>query len=124
MEKQNIALVGLGRVGSTFLRTVSNKQDRVNLVCAVESSDTPGKTQAIAAGVKMSTLGEITAAGNKLDIIFDLTGNPEVRKQLRELLAQNKNQHTVIAPESVARLIWSLISDEALPAPEGHKTGY
>lgn len=125
MEKQNIALVGLGRIGSTFLRTVSNKQNRgVNVLYAVESSDTPGKTQAIAAGVQISTLGEIAAAGNKLDIIFDLTGNPDVRKQLREQLALHKNQHTVIAPESVARLIWSLLSDEALPATEGRNTGY
>ncbi|MDH4234681.1 MAG: hypothetical protein OEV15_06065 [Gallionella sp.] len=125
MEKQNVALVGLGRIGSTFLRAISGKQNRgVNLVCAVESSDTPGKAQAIAAGIKISTLNELAAAGNKLDIIFDLTGNPEVRKQLREQLAQNKNQHTVIAPESVARLIWSLISDDALPASEGRSTGY
>lgn len=125
MEKQNIALAGLGRIGSTFLRAVSNKQDRgVNLLYAAEPFDTPGKAQAIAAGIQISTLEEIAAAGNKVDIIFDLTGNPEVRKQLRELLVLHKNQHTVIAPESVARLIWSLISDEALPVIEGRKTGY
>lgn len=124
MGKQNIALVGLGRIGSAFLREISGKQGSLNLLYAAEPFDTPGKTQAIAAGIPMATLEEIAAAGNKVDIIFDLTGNPDVRKQLREQLAAHKNQHTVIAPESVARLIWSLISTEALPAIEGRATGY
>ncbi|BBJ00213.1 hypothetical protein FGKAn22_19050 [Ferrigenium kumadai] len=124
MGKQNIALVGLGRIGSAFLREISGKQERLNLLFAAEPSNTPGKAQAIAAGIPMATLEEIAAAGNKVDIIFDLTGNPDVRKQLREQLAAHKNQHTVIAPESVARLIWSLISSEALPVIEGRITGY
>lgn len=124
MGKQNIALVGLGRIGSAFLREISGKQGRLNLLFAAEPADTPGKAQAIAAGIPMATLEEIAAAGNKVDIIFDLTGNPDVRKQLREQLAAHKNQHTVIAPESVARLIWSLISTEALPVIEGRVTGY
>lgn len=124
MGKQNIALVGLGRIGSAFLREISSKQGRsLNLLYAAEPADTPGKAQAIAAGIQMATLEKIAAADN-LDIIFDLTGNPDVRKQLREQLAAHKNQHTVIAPESVARLIWSLISDEALPVIEGRRTGY
>ena len=125
MEKQNIALVGLGRIGSAFLRGVSNKQNQgVNLLYAAESADTPGKAQAIAAGIRIATLEEIAAAGTKVDIIFDLTGNPAVRKQLREQLAAHKNQHTVVAPESVARLIWSLIGNEALPEIQGRNTGY
>ena len=125
MEKQNIALVGLGRIGSAFLREISNKQNRgVNLLYASELADTPGKAQAIAAGIRIATLEEIAAAGAKVDIIFDLTGNPAVRKQMREQLAAHKNQHTVIAPESVARLIWSLISSEALPETQNRNTGY
>jgi predicted dinucleotide-utilizing enzyme len=125
MGKQNIALVGLGRIGSAFLREISGKQGKsLNLLYAAEPANTPGKAQAIAAGIPMATLEEIAAAGSKVDIIFDLTGNPDVRKQLREQLAANKNQHTVIAPESVARLIWSLISTESLPVIEGRVTGY
>lgn len=123
MAKQNIALVGLGRIGSAFLREIG-KQQSVNILYAAESADTPGKAQAAAAGIRIATLEEIAAAGDKVDIIFDLTGNPGVRKQLRESLAASRNQHTVIAPESVARLIWSLTSNEALPVVEGHKSGY
>lgn len=125
MAEQNIALVGLGRIGSAFLQEISNKRERgVNVLLAAEVSDTPGKAQAIKAGIRIATLQEITASGTRLDIIFDLTGNPEVRKQLREGLAMHNNQHTVIAPESVARLIWSLISDEKLLEIQGRNTGY
>jgi predicted dinucleotide-utilizing enzyme len=123
MARQNIALVGLGRIGSAFLREIG-KQQSVNILYAAEPADTPGKAQAVAAGIRIATLEEVAAAGDKVDIIFDLTGNSDVRKQLRERLAASRNQHTVIAPESVARLIWSLISDEALPVIEGRKSGY
>lgn len=123
MARQNIALVGLGRIGSAFLREIG-KQQGVNILYAAEPADTPGKAQAVAAGIRIATLEEIASAGDKVDIIFDLTGNSEVRKQLRERLAASRNQHTVIAPESVARLIWSLVSDEALPVIEGRKSGY
>lgn len=124
MAKQNIALVGLGRIGSAFLREISGKKQSVNILYAAEPSNTPGKAQAIAAGIRIATLDEIASAGDEVDIIFDLTGNPEVRKRLREQLAAHQNHHTVIAPESVARLIWSLISNEALPILEGHTAGY
>lgn len=62
--------------------------------------------------------------GDKVDIIFDLTGIISVRKELREKLQVTNNNHTVIASETIVRLIWSLISEDALPVIEGRKTGY
>lgn len=122
---QNIAIVGLGRVGSVFMRGMVNKHGKgVNLVCVAEPSETPGRAQAIAADVPLASLEAMAAMGDKVDIIFDLTGNPEVRKQMRELMAQFGNRHTAIAPESVARLIWALIGTEALPEIAGRNTGY
>lgn len=125
MEKQNIAVIGLGRIGSAFLREMVNKKERgINLAYASEKMDTPGKAQAVAAGIKLVALDEIVELGNNIDILFDLTGNPEVRKELREKMSASGNRHTVIASETIARLIWSLISAEALPVIEGRKTGY
>ena len=125
MQKQNIAIIGLGRIGSAFLGEMLLKADKgINLACAAEQMDTPGKASAIAAGSKMSSLDEIVGLGDKLDIVFDLTGNPGVRKELREKMAASQNRHTVIASETIVRVIWSLISHEALPVIEGRKTGY
>jgi predicted dinucleotide-utilizing enzyme len=124
MPKQNIAIIGLGRIGSAFLGAMQQKKHNINLVCVSERIDTPAKAQAIAAGIKVATLDEIVAMGDKVDIIFDLTGIISVRKELREKLQVSNNNHTVIASETIVRLIWSLISEDALPMIEGRKTGY
>jgi predicted dehydrogenase len=124
MSKQNIAVIGLGRIGSAFLGAMLQKKQSINLCCVAERMDTPAKAQAAAAGIKISTLEEIVAMGDAIDVIFDLTGIPDVRRELREKLLTSNNSHTVIASETIARLIWSLISDEALPVIEGRKTGY
>jgi hypothetical protein len=60
--------------------------------------------------------------GAKVDIIFDLTGDPELRKKLRVALQESHNQHTVIAPEVVAHLLWNFFGEGELPRSD--KTGY
>jgi predicted dinucleotide-utilizing enzyme len=124
MEKQNVAIIGLGRIGSAFLGAMLGKQRNINLACVAETGNTPAKAQAAAAGIRVASLDEILAMGTGIDIIFDLTGIPAVRKELREKLLATSNSHTVIASETIARLIWSLISDADLPVIEGRKTGY
>jgi hypothetical protein len=37
------------------------------------------------------------AIGKDIDVIFDLTGIPALRRELREKLARSHNLHTVIA---------------------------
>lgn len=124
MSKQNIAIIGLGRVGSAFLGAMLQKKQNINLVCVAERAETPAKAHAVASGVKIATLDEIVAMGDKIDIIFELTGMREIRKELREKLLSINNAHTVIASETIARLIGSLIGDIKLPVIEGRKTGY
>ena len=124
MSKQTIAIIGLGRIGSAFFGAMQQKQQNINLVCVSERMETPAKAQAAAAGIKIVTVDEIVAMGDAIDIIFELTGILDVRKELREKLLATKNIHTVIASETIARLIWSLISDEKLMEIDGRKTGY
>jgi len=121
---QNIAIIGLGRIGSAFLSAMLKKQQNLNLVCVAEVGDTPGKAEAAAAGIKIATLDEIVALGDGIDIIFELTGNPAVRRELRTKLLETNNLYTVIASESVARLIAALIVDAGLPNIAGRKVGY
>lgn len=125
MQKQNVAIVGLGRVGAGFLDELLCLTGKgIKVAYAVETHDTPGKKMAEAAGVKMLTTDEMIALGEAVDIVFDLTGIPEVRKELREKFFASNNRHTVIAPESIAHFIWSIMGDNALPVIEGRKTGY
>ena len=125
MEQQHIAIIGLGRIGSAFLQQMLQKRSQgIDLICVAEAADTPGRQQALDAGLSIKTLDEIVALGDGLDVIFDLTGRPEVRRELREKLVAAKNMHTVIASETIVRVIWALISQDALPVIAGRVTGY
>lgn len=125
MEKQRIAIIGLGRIGSAFLTQLHKKLGHgLEIVCVAESNDTPGRQFAVQAGLKVCTLDEVVSLGHGIDVIFELTGLPTVRRELRDKLVSSKNQHTVIASESIMRVIWALISEEALPVIAGRTTGY
>lgn len=125
MQKQRIAIVGLGRVGSIFLDVLLKQQgEALDIVAVAESNATPGRTKAQNAGVAVLTMPDLLKRCGEIDIVFDLTGAAEVRRQLRDGLAASGNRNTVIAPESVARLIWALVApDGELPdvhAPSGY----
>lgn len=120
----DIAIVGLGEIGGRFLDEILRLRDRgIRVVCAAQNSDTPGKQRAQAVGIPLKTVDEIVALGGAVDVIFDLTGNPEVRKDLRAKMQATGNRHTIVAPETMARMLWAVISDEQLG--EGHTSrGY
>jgi predicted dinucleotide-utilizing enzyme len=125
MDNQKIAIIGLGRIGSAFLRNMLERRGRgVELVAVAESGDTPGRKMALDAGLKVATLDEIVALGDRVDVLFDLTGIPAVRREIREKLMAQGNHHTVIASETIARLIWVMTSDDDLPVIAGRSTGY
>jgi len=125
LEQQRIAIIGLGRIGSAFLSQMLQKRSQgIELVCAAEAADTPGRQLAAKSGIALKSLDDVVALGNRIDVIFDLTGIPEVRRELRDKLVAAKNAHTVIASETIVRVIWALISQDALPVIQGRKTGY
>ncbi|WP_269530996.1 homoserine dehydrogenase [Chitinimonas sp. BJYL2] len=125
MNNQRIAIIGLGRIGSAFLDKMLPRHGQgIELVCVAEVHDTPGRQQAIKAGIGVRTLDDVVHLGQGVDVIFDLTGLPDIRRELREKLAISGNRHTTIASESVVRVIWSLISTDILPVIEGRQVGY
>ena len=125
MSQQRIAIIGLGRIGSAFLMQMLKKRNLgLQIVCVAESGATPGRAMAQEAGLKVCTLDDVVALGDGLDVIFELTGMPQVRRELRDKLVASQNKQTVIASESIVRVIWTLISDEALPEIAGRSTGY
>lgn len=111
MSKLNLAVVGLGKGGTALLNTILSRKKAVNMACAVEIAETPGKAQAAAAGVKIATMDELIAMGKDIDVIFDMTGNPSVVKELRHKLTSTFNAHTLVASDVIAELFWALIVD-------------
>ncbi|MBC7918874.1 MAG: homoserine dehydrogenase [Rhodoferax sp.] len=125
MSQQRIAIIGLGRIGSAFLMQMLKKRNLgLEIVCVAESGNTPGRAMALETGLRVCSLDDVVALGHDVDVIFELTGLAQVRRELRDKLVASQNKQTVIASESIVRVIWALISDDALPEIAGRATGY
>jgi len=124
----NVAIAGMGRVGCTFLEKISSKGESGVKVIAVAdlSKDAPGIKVASNLGIKVfEDTKSIVAMGDDVDLIFDLTGSSEARSTIRSELARSGNQHTVLAPEIVAFLMWNMMGEgEAFPDHHGDNKGY
>ncbi len=122
-----VAIAGLGRVGCTFLEKLSSNSYGVEIVAAVDTSpDAPGRTVAEDKGIKVcDETKNLVAMGEEIDLIFDLTGSAEARTIIRGELARSGNQHTVLAPEVVAFLMWNMMGDgESFPDHHSGNDGY
>lgn len=123
-----VALLGLGEVGEKFAEHFLAKiqEEHVNVeIVAVAHRDleSPVALGFLHSGVPVfRDAMEVVTLGAKVDIIFDLTGDPEVRRQLRQALQDTHNHHTVIAPEVVAHLLWNFFGEGELP--RSGRTGY
>ena len=124
-----VALLGLGSVGETFaehfLEQIQEQHINVEIVAvASRHLDSP-----VAMGFAHSHVPvfqdalEVVNLGEKVDIIFDLTGNEELRKSLRVRLQETNNRHTVLAPEVFAQLLWSFFGEKTI-LPQSAKAGY
>lgn len=124
MDKQNIAIVGLNNAGQKLLHKMLALKERGVSVVGISTQNVSGdgeKTEY--EGVELLTIQQLVDEGEKVDIIFDLSGNREVRSELRRTLFSSNNQHTVIAPESVARLVCAMIGD-GCEFPSSQQPGY
>ncbi|MDT8318388.1 MAG: serine kinase [bacterium] len=121
-KKINVAIVGLGRIGSTFLEKLLEYKGRgISIVAVAEiNAASPGLELARKHGLTIfQDDTEMIDMGDKIDIIFELTGSHKARRDLRMAMVQSSNSHTVIAPEIVAFLIWDLIA-KGKELPEAH----
>ena len=122
-----VVVLGLGRVGMTFLAKLSQMDSvGVDIVAAVEKDVTAlGHSIAESSDIPVyNNPREVVALGENVDIIFDLSGCIETRKLLRADLARAGNQHTILVTEVMAHFIWNLL-DEVGGLPDFHQdTGY
>ncbi len=113
MKKHNIAIVGLGRVGSVFLNELLNENvSGVKVVAAVEKAETLAKAAAAQSHVKVLSLDELVAEGDKVDVVFDLSGGTNVAEELLGKYAAQGNLHTIVAPERMAHLMLTLMENQ------------
>lgn len=123
-----VALLGLGEVGETFAEHFLEKIQEDGVHVEIVAVAHRNVESAVALGFNHSKVPvfenamDVVTMGAKVDIIFDLTGDPELRKKLRVALQESHNKHTVIAPEIVAQLLWNFFGEGELPS--SGETGY
>jgi D-arabinose 1-dehydrogenase-like Zn-dependent alcohol dehydrogenase len=113
LKEVKVAIVGLGRVGTTFLKELSGKEAKgIKIVAGAETNEkAPGVELARQLGIAISTDKEIIEMGEAVDVIFDLTDNRHAKMDLRLKLAKSGNMHTVIAPEPLSVFVWDLVTE-------------
>lgn len=117
------AIVGLGRVGGTFLKKLTEREGNgIKIVAAAERDENAeGVKLARDKGIRVYGEGaEIARLGRGVDIIFDFTGNSDEKTALRAELARSGNNNTVIAPEVISAFIWDIMAPSE-EFPEFHQ---
>lgn len=119
-EKIKVALLGLGSVGQDFaehfLEIIQEQGKPVEIVAVAHRHlDSPVMIGFQQSGVPVfENAVDVVKLGEKVDIIFDLTGDDKTRQALRQALMESGNRHTVIAPEVVARLMYMFFGEDAV----------
>lgn len=127
--KIRIALLGLGDVGEKFAEhflEIMQEGGKPIEIVAVGHHDLESP---VALGFQQNKVPvfknplDVVKLGEKIDIIFDLTEDVQIRRGLRDGLHKSNNRHTVVAPEVVASLLW-MFFDEPGTLSEGKASGY
>ncbi len=116
MENHNVAIIGLGRIGTAFLRKAMSDDCVMKVKAVCEMCGTPGRKLAEEKGIPIVDLSDVVELGLGVEVIFDLTGDNNVSRILREKLCNSGNTYTDVASQRLTRLVWTLIAgDEYLP---------
>lgn len=128
-RKIRVAILGLGRVGEVFAEHFLGKIQEANAAVEIVAVATRNAQSPVALGFAHNGVSvlenalDVVKLGDSVDIVFDLTGDPALRKSLREHMQAANNRHTVIAPEVMAQLVWAFFGAGSLPE-SAHTTGY
>jgi predicted homoserine dehydrogenase-like protein len=118
-EKVRIAVVGAGRTGAPLIEEFLSVP-YVDLVGVADvDADSIGAKRAREAGVFFTTDPMLFAAkGGEIDLLIEVSGDPTVKRRLKDAFIQEGNRHTIIMHDLVARLFMSMVShsEELVPA--------
>ena len=112
MQKIRVAVVGGGRTGTPLIDDLL-RRPFVELVGVADvDTDSPGSVLARDNGVFVtSDFEELASMGDGVDIIIEVSGDPEVKPKLKNAFVVQGNRTTIIMQDIVARLIMSIVAD-------------
>ena len=120
-EKVRIAVVGGGRTGTPLVEQFL-KTPYVELVGVADvDPESPGAKLAKENGVFFTTDALLFASkGDEIDLLIEVTGDPSVKRRLKDAFINEGNRHTIILHDLVARLMISMVSESDILVPSLH----
>ncbi len=120
-ETIKIGIVGAGRTGTPLIEQFL-KHKYLTVKCIVDMNfSAPGMKLAKKKGILASNdVSDLVKMGENIDLIFDVSGDPNLRRQLIDAYQRSSNKHTLIIHETIARLIITLALKKTVLVPSIH----
>ena len=123
MEQEQVrsAVGGVGRTGRPFIWQPT-RCPFVDLVGVADTNaDSPGAKIAKDNGVFFTTDALLFAAkGDEIDLLIEVSGDPSVKRRMKDAFINEGNRHTIIMHDLVARLMISMIAESDTLLPSFH----
>jgi acetaldehyde dehydrogenase (acetylating) len=111
-DKVRIAIVGGGRTGTPLIEQFMDIPYVELIGVADVDPESPGAALAKKNGVFFTTDALLFAAkGDEIDLLIEVSGDPSVKRRLKDAFINEGNRHTIIMHDLVARLMISMISE-------------
>jgi len=120
-EVVKIGIVGAGRTGTPLINEFL-KHKYICIKGIIDFNlDAPGMKLAKKKGILTSNdVNELVKMGENVDLVFDVSGDPNLRRQLVDAYQRSANKHTLIVHETIARLIITLVLRKKTLVPSLH----
>lgn len=116
-----VAVVGGGRTGTPLIENLLEIPYIRIAGIADKDPNSRGAELARENGLFFTESPDVLAArGNHIDIIVEVTGDPEVKRRLKESFQAQGNKHTIILADLPARLILSIVTGSNTLVPTYH----
>jgi len=118
-EKINVALIGAGRSGTPLLKEMI-KYSYINIVGVADLNEAAeGMSMAEDNGLFATTNPvDLISKGEEIDILVEVSGDPSLKKVIKDYMQNTNNKKTIIMHDLVARLFISMTTrqDKLIPS--------
>jgi predicted homoserine dehydrogenase-like protein len=118
-EKINVALIGAGRTGTPLLKEMI-KYSYINIVGVADLNEAAeGMRMAEDNGLFATTNPvDLISKGEEIDILVEVSGDPSLKKVIKDYMQNTNNKKTIIMHDLVARLFISMTTrqDKLIPS--------
>ncbi|HEY3318669.1 MAG TPA: hypothetical protein VGK50_09635 [Coriobacteriia bacterium] len=111
-EKVRVAFVGGGRTARPLLEDFLGRPFVSVVGVADIDPESPGARLAREAGVFVTTDALVFASrGDEIDVIIEVSGDPNLKRRLKDALVAEGNRRTIIVHDLIARMLLSMSQD-------------